>query len=268
MSTFMSEKIRVAVQAAVKRNNISLDNLVHQTKTRGAEADKVLDFNFGGLFGKSESAKDKLISVIGYVAKIDAAFKQKRDQFPGFGNATTDILSDHNGFYQHFEHGSIFWRDGHGLSEVHGAIRDKYASLGWQHSYLGYPTTDELSTTHAGIETRYNDFEHGVIEWTSDGGASISMSLSAKTEGHQLGYWIYLSGQGFTPGGTIRFSVEGLANFQGAKSIGLFAVAKTDGTFSDVTWDGRTWPDGGRADIRALDQSTGKSVTVSIPALY
>jgi len=267
MPTFTSDQIQAAIQAAVNRNNTSLDNLVHQTKGGGAEADKVLDFNFGALFGKSISNRNKVIDAINNLAKVYAAFKEKRNQFPEFGDATTDILSDNKGFYQHFKNGSLFWRDGLTLNEIHGAIRDKYASLGWQASYLGYPTSDELSTTLGETETRYNDFEHGVIEWTVTAGAFIDLSLSAKIQRHQLGAWVYLSGQGFTPGGTARFSVEGLTNFQGAKSIGVSAIAKPDGTFSDVVWDGRTWSAGGDADIRGLDQSTGKSTTVSIPAL-
>lgn len=31
-----------------------------------------------------------------------------------------------------------------GAREVHAAIRDKYASMGWDRSYLRYPTTDEI----------------------------------------------------------------------------------------------------------------------------
>jgi hypothetical protein len=75
-------------------------------------------------------------------------------------------------------------------------------------------------------------------------------------------------GKDFTPGGTVRFTVENLAGYNGAKSIGIFATIKADGTFSDLVWDGRTWPRGGTANLRAIDQASGRSIVTSIPALY
>lgn len=73
------------------------------------------------------------------------------------------------GRYNHFQHGSIYWTPGTGAFEVHGAIRDKWAQLGWERSYLGYPLTDE-TTAPDGIG-RYNNFQGGVIYWTPAGGA-------------------------------------------------------------------------------------------------
>ena len=79
------------------------------------------------------------------------------------------ICSDGVGHYRQYEHGSIYWTPDTGACELHGAIRDKWASLGWEQSVLGYPTTDEMTTPH-GIG-RYNHFEHGSIYWTPDTGA-------------------------------------------------------------------------------------------------
>lgn len=62
---------------------------------------------------------------------------------------------------QHYERGSIYWA-GHGKAyEVHGLIRDKWAALGWERSFLGYPTSDERPT--ADRRGRYSEFEHGMI---------------------------------------------------------------------------------------------------------
>jgi uncharacterized protein with LGFP repeats len=52
---------------------------------------------------------------------------------------------------------------------VHGAIGEKYASLGGASSFLGHPLTNE-TTTPDGIG-RYNHFQGGSIYWTPDTGA-------------------------------------------------------------------------------------------------
>jgi uncharacterized protein with LGFP repeats len=53
---------------------------------------------------------------------------------------------------------------------VHGAIRDKYASLGWERSALGYPVSDERDHPSGG---RYNQFQYGRISWKPDRGAWV-----------------------------------------------------------------------------------------------
>src|SRR5262249_25227364 len=65
--------------------------------------------------------------------------------------------------------GSIYWTPRTGAHEVHGAIRDKWASLGWERSVVGYPSTDER-TAHDGVG-HYNHFENGSIFWTPKLGA-------------------------------------------------------------------------------------------------
>src|SRR5262245_13530108 len=73
------------------------------------------------------------------------------------------------GRYNHFAGGSIYWTPRTGAHEVHGAIRDKWASLGWERSVVGYPSTDER-TAHDGVG-HYNHFENGSIFWTPKLGA-------------------------------------------------------------------------------------------------
>ncbi|HEU5473254.1 MAG TPA: GH25 family lysozyme [Actinophytocola sp.] len=88
-----------------------------------------------------------------------------------FGYPVTDETrsSDGVGSFSHFQRGSIFYHPGLGVREVHGAIRDKYAALGWERSHLGYPTTNELRTPD-GIGA-YNLFQQGSIHWTPATGA-------------------------------------------------------------------------------------------------
>jgi hypothetical protein len=71
------------------------------------------------------------------------------------------------GRYSHFERGSIFWSYPTGAREIHGAIRDKWASLGWEKSWLGYPISDEQACSEDG---RMSQFQNGAIYWWPDTG--------------------------------------------------------------------------------------------------
>ncbi|MDR7128447.1 hypothetical protein J2X69_000779 [Algoriphagus sp. 4150] len=73
------------------------------------------------------------------------------------------------GRYNHFQGGSIYWSPSSGAWEVHGAIRAKYSSLGWEKSFLRYPLTNE-NTCPDGVG-RYNHFQGGSIYWTPSTGA-------------------------------------------------------------------------------------------------
>jgi hypothetical protein len=78
------------------------------------------------------------------------------------------------GRYNHFQHGSIYWTPKTGAFEVHGSIRDKWAAMGWERSYLGYPISDEINRPGGGRTSR---FQNGAIHWTSQKGAWDERSL-------------------------------------------------------------------------------------------
>jgi glucose/arabinose dehydrogenase len=79
------------------------------------------------------------------------------------GYPTTDETGtpDGNGRFNHFQTGSIYYYPGVGIWEVRGAIRDRWAALGWEKSYLGYPTSDE----HDWAGLRRSNFQFGYITW-------------------------------------------------------------------------------------------------------
>lgn len=95
----------------------------------------------------------------------------REHSFLGLPITHTTKTPDGYGRYSHFEHGSIYWTAETGAHVVHGAIRDKWASLGWGQGFLGYPTTDELVTPDE--RGRYNHFERGSIYWTAETGAHV-----------------------------------------------------------------------------------------------
>jgi hypothetical protein len=87
-------------------------------------------------------------------------------RYPQTDETTTP---DGVGRYNHFQGGSIYWTPGTGAHEVHGAIRGLWASLGWERGWLGYPTSNELSTEDG--TGRYSEFQHGSIFWSPGTGA-------------------------------------------------------------------------------------------------
>jgi uncharacterized protein with LGFP repeats len=89
--------------------------------------------------------------------------------FLGYPTTDETATPDGVGRYNHFQGGSVYWTPQTGAHEVHGAIRDRWASLGWERGFLGYPTSDEL-TTEDGLG-RYSEFEHGSIYWSPGTGA-------------------------------------------------------------------------------------------------
>lgn len=90
------------------------------------------------------------------------AIDQARLRHEWLGAAVSEVSPATKGFgwYRHFENGSVFRA---GLAgeldafEVHGAIRDKWAGLGWEGSFLGFPITDETAAPDG--RGRYSHFE-------------------------------------------------------------------------------------------------------------
>ena len=49
------------------------------------------------------------------------------------------------GRFNHFSNsGSVYWTPGTGAWSIHGAIRARWASMGWERSCLGYPVSDDV----------------------------------------------------------------------------------------------------------------------------
>ncbi|HSA49260.1 MAG TPA: PKD domain-containing protein, partial [Yinghuangia sp.] len=74
-----------------------------------------------------------------------------------------------DGRYNHFENGSIYWSLGTGAHEVYGEILKRWAALGWELSYLGYPTSGEFAVPGG----RRSNFQYGYIQWTAATGAVV-----------------------------------------------------------------------------------------------
>ena len=66
------------------------------------------------------------------------------------------------GAFNHFADGaSIYWSPSTGAHLIYGSIRAHWSSLGWERSYLGYPTADEAQVGNL----RRSTFQHGNIDF-------------------------------------------------------------------------------------------------------
>lgn len=111
--------------------------------------------------------------------EVHGDIRVKWAQLGGHGHFLGYPLTDETGCpdgagrFNHFEGGSIYWRADIGPHEVHGAIRDLWASMGWETGRLGYPRSDETGPA----DHRASTFQHGTITWTPSGGAHASGNL-------------------------------------------------------------------------------------------
>ncbi|GAB3623684.1 hypothetical protein GCM10027418_17680 [Mariniluteicoccus endophyticus] len=104
----------------------------------------------------------------------------------------------------------MYWSPQTPASFVRGLIGQKFASLGWERSHLGYPTGDEFcGLTRGGCG---NHFQGGSIYWSSSTGAHISQGLIRDRWG-QLGWENGILGyprtDEYTKDGTIFQEFEG-----------------------------------------------------------
>ncbi len=94
----------------------------------------------------------------------------------GLGYPVTDETwtPQGSGKYNHFRKGneehSIYWRFGTSAAfDVRGAIRNRWRQLGWETSYLGFPTSGEYDVPGG----KRSDFQNGYIVFTAATGAVV-----------------------------------------------------------------------------------------------
>jgi LGFP repeat len=263
-------KIKTALHSALSRNE-SFKDFNFNVATDEQKREALGQIFTPELLTSHEFTFGPLIIMVIERAAAETAIQQKRDQWPAFGNPTSDFHIGHDrerkGYVRHFEHGSIYYLPGMGAYVTYGYIRDKYLSLGAEASYLGYPISDEIKTPSG---EKYSNFEHEIIWWSQAQGAYIITSLDVHKERHQLGAYLYMNGWGFTPGGRVNFAMRNLPGAAGEKSM-TSTHALADGRFIKVFWDGQFWGPGigGSSDVVAYDVATGREATYNIsPALY
>jgi uncharacterized protein with LGFP repeats len=114
---------------------------------------------------------------------ILGAIREKWRQ-PGFGPGwlgypTTDETTTPDGIgrFNHFlrvddgAEASIYWTPKTGPVEIYGAIRKRWAEMGWERSSLGYPTQPEFDQYQGG-PIRTQPFEKGQLWWSPKTGVT------------------------------------------------------------------------------------------------
>ena len=159
--------------------------------------------------------------------------------FLGAPKAKEAATPDRVGRFRHYAGGSIYWTPQTNAHEVHGDIREKWKSLGWERSFLGYPTTDELTTPDG--KGRFNHIQGGSIYWTPQTGAhEVHGAIRVKWSqlGWETGYLGYpLTDEITTPDGIGRFN-----HFQGG-SIYWTPMTGAHAVHKDVraAWEQQRW---------------------------
>ncbi len=74
------------------------------------------------------------------------------------------------GVYQNYQRGTMMWSPGSGAHYITGAIRQTWASTGYEGGRLGYPLTNEYASG-SGVA---QDYQGGRINWTATSGASVT----------------------------------------------------------------------------------------------
>jgi hypothetical protein len=184
--------------------------------------------------------------------EVHGAIRAKWEEFGWerglLGYPETDETStpDGVGRFNHFQGGSIYWTPVTGAHEVHGAIRDKWAALGWETSHLGFPLTDE---TPAPDEMgRFNAFQNGTIYWSPATGAveipvvqtwdvgSITFSDSTALGGNcrlvmnNSGEWTFSGHMHDSGFDTYEFGVTAVALTPSGIAYTLEHTGRTEGT--------------------------------------
>ncbi|WP_432561628.1 SpoIID/LytB domain-containing protein [Kineococcus sp. SYSU DK003] len=159
----------------------------------------------------------------------------------GLGFPTTGDTRTPNGvgYYNHFQGGSVYWSPGTGAHAVGGAIRDRWAGLGWE-TGLGFPTSSDARTPN-GLGW-YTHFQGGSIYWTAFTGAhEVRGSILQKwaSLGWENGLGFPTTGDRALPGGRWFTAFQGGSIYYGP-TTGTHAVR---GAVLDA-WAGQGWENG------------------------
>lgn len=80
---------------------------------------------------------------------------------------TNELPAARGGVYQVFQGATLYWSSSTGAQPVSGGFYQLWASLGWERSFLGYPTSGELRADN-GVFQR---FQGGTLYWSAATGA-------------------------------------------------------------------------------------------------
>jgi hypothetical protein len=137
---------------------------------------------------------------------IAAKWRELGGESGFLGWPQTDETGTPNGAarFNHFDGGSVYWSGTTGAHAIYGAIRDLWASMGWERSALGLPTSDEMDVPGT-PGARRNTFESGEVTWTPWAGANVTRLYNVNPDTPPAGVRIQNVGNGApTPGPQVK----------------------------------------------------------------
>ena len=132
----------------------------------------------------------------------------KANQWLGLPLTDETGTPDGIGRFNRFQNGMIYWTPSIGAHEVHGAILERWSALGYEQSYLGYPTSDEtpLNLPFLG-PGRVNGFQFGQITWLQNTGVVTELPNQVQ-QSQQV-----LTPSGTALGGTVTMTLKSNGDF-------------------------------------------------------
>ncbi|GCD93757.1 hypothetical protein [Embleya hyalina] len=125
---------------------------LNDTAQQDGGAGRYNDFSNGSVYWSSATGAHVLSGAV-----RDKYVALDREKALGYPTADEAATPDGRGRFAHFSKGgnSIYWTNVTGAHQIGGAIRDKWAALGWE-TNVGYPSTDESGTPDG--QGRFNHF--------------------------------------------------------------------------------------------------------------
>lgn len=92
--------------------------------------------------------------------------------YPGYPTESERCGYARGGCYSVFERSAIYWSPASGAHEINGATREAWGRMGWENSWLGYPT----SIKHCGLVKGgcLQRFEGGTLYWSAAAGTGAT----------------------------------------------------------------------------------------------
>jgi uncharacterized protein with LGFP repeats len=147
--------------------------------------------------------------------------------------------ADGQGLYVNFMHGALYYHPNIGnIFAVYGGIYQKWASLGLEASFLGYPISDEVGCADG--RGRDNDFQYGSIYWTPQTGAhEVHGAIRDKWAefGWEHGFGYPITDETSTPDGKGRYNHFERCSIYWTPQTGAHEV---HGAIRDL-WDSMGW---------------------------